>query len=408
MPVRRTARLAGVIGTLTGVLAGTAVATLVLTAAPAHAMPAADQEMPFPCRQEWYGSTRSGHSPSWYSIDWNRADDLGSPMVASAAGVVTKVENLGSRSYGIYGVVDHGNGESTVYAHLQAEYLTVGQRIDQGELLGRVGTTGASTGPHLHYEQRKDGRGVQPYFHDEAFEFNTTLASRSCPDTPVAGDWDGDGTDEVGVFRRKGRGVFKLDGGDSVRTVRWGAGLDQPVVGDWNGDGTLDVGVRDPLTNQFSRRTDAGALPTVSLGHSTDRAVAGDWNGDGTTDLGVWRAEGSVFILRAANGSLRNVPLGSVGSLPETGDWNGDGRTDLAAFSAGSWSLQGTRADGTTWSATRSLGQAGDLPVTGDWNGDGADDLGVWNPDTAVFTMRKAAPLARQGTDVNHKFGRAR
>ena len=387
---------------------GVVVAALALVAAPAQAMPAADHEMPFPCGQEWYGSTRSGHSPSWYSIDWNRTDDLGSPMVASASGVVTRVEDLGSSSYGLYAIVDHGDGETSLYAHMQAEYLTVGQFIDQGELLGRLGESGGVTGAHLHYEQRKDGRGVQPYFHDKAFTFNSTLTSRSCGDTPVAGDWDGDGVDEVAIFRRNTQGVFKLDAGDSVRTAQWGTGLDQPVIGDWDGDGVPDLGVRNPLSNTFLRQGEVGPLPSVRFGRATDRAVAGDWNGDGTAEVGVWRAATGAFLLRSGDGSVRSVRLGSVGSLPVTGDWNGDGRTDLAAFTAGSWSLRLTRADGTTWTATRSLGRAGDLPVSGDWNGDGADDLGVWLPGTAVFTLRQAAPLARQGTLVTQRFGRSR
>ena len=405
MSVRRTARLAAA----TGTIAGAVVVTLVATAVPASAMPAADQEMPFPCGQEWHGSTRSGHSPSWYSIDWNRTDDLGDPMVASAAGVVTRVENLGSRSYVLYAIVDHGNGETTLYAHLQAEYLTVGQRIDQGELLGRLGESGGVTGPHLHYEQRKDGRGVQPYFHDRAFTFNTTVRSRSCVDTPVAGDWDGDGADEVGVFRRKRTGLFKLATGDSVRTARWGSGLDQPVVGDWDGDGTPDLGARNPLTTRFHRQGETRPLPVVAFGRTDDRAVAGDWDGDGATDVGVWRPSASAFLLRAADGSVRKVRLGQVGALPVTGDWNGDGRTDLGAFSAGTWSLRLTRADGTTWSASRSLGRSGDLPVTGDWNGDGADDLGTWRPGTAVFTLRKAPPMAGRATTLEtQRFGKPR
>jgi hypothetical protein len=147
----------------------------------------------------------------------------------------------------------------------------------------------------------------------------------------------------------------------------------------------------------------------VAFGKPTDRAVAGDWDGDGATDLGAWRSKSSTFLLRAVDGSVRKVPVGSVGSLPVTGDWNGDGRTDLGAFADGSWSLRLTRADGTTWSADRSLGQTGDLPVTGDWNGDGADDLGVWRPGTAVFTLRKAPPMASKATTlVTHPFGKPR
>ena len=405
MPDRRTARLA----IKPAALIGATAAALLLTVAPAEAMPAADQELPFPCGQEWYGSTRTGHSPSWYSIDWNAPDDLGAPLVASAAGTVTRVENLGSRSYGIYTVIDHGNGESTLYAHMQAEYLTVGQAIDQGELLGRVGSSGGSSGPHLHYEQRDDGRVVPPYFHDEAFDFNSTTRSLSCVDSPVAGDWDGDGADDVGVFRRARKGVFKLDAGESVRTARWGSGLGQPVVGDWDGDDIPDLGVRDPLTNAFARQGRDAPLPSITFGHTTDRAVAGDWDGDGVTEVGVWRPSAATFLLRAADGSVRDVRLGVVGSLPVTGDWNGDGRTDLGVFSNGSWSLWLSRADGSTWSATRSLGEPGDLPVVGDWDGDGADDLGVWGPSTATFTLRNAEPMAsRARALVTQQFGRRR
>lgn len=404
MPVRRTLRPAGAVGTLTG----SVVVGLVLSATPVLAQPMADHEMPFPCGQDWHGSTRSGHSPSWYSIDWNRPDDLGAPMVASAAGVVTRVENLGDRSYGLYTILDHGNGESSVYAHMQAEYLTLGQHIDQGELVGRLGTSGGSTGPHLHYEQRQDGRGVHPYFHDRAFEFGTTLRSRSCVDTPLAGDWDGDGADEVGVFRRNRRGVFRL-AGDPVRTARWGTGLDQPVVGDWEGDGAPDLGVRKPLTNGFRLQGADGALRTFRFGRSDDRAVAGDWDADGATDVGVWRPARAVFRLRAADGSVRRVRLGSTESVPVTGDWDGNGTTDLGTFSGGSWSLRLTRDDGSTWSDTFVHGRSGDLPVVGDWNGDGADELGTWRPASAVFSLRKAEPMARQPVSVvKQRFGRRR
>lgn len=401
MPVRRTARPAGVLALV--------VTGLVVAAAPARAMPAADQEMPFPCGQEWYGSSRSGHSPSYWSIDWNSPDDLGKPVVASGAGVVSRVEDLGSRSYGLYVVVDHGDGESTLYAHLSAELVTVGQRIDQGELIGRVGESGDVTGAHLHYEQRKDGTDQQPWFHGKAFAMNSSLTSRACVDTPVAGDWDGDGTDDVGVFRRGKRGVFRLDGGDRVSTAAWGTNLDEPVVGDWDGDGVPDLGVRDPATGEFSRQGPDGPMPPVAFGRGGDRPVAGDWDGDGASDVGVWRPATGRFLLRLADGSVRKVALGSTGSLPVAGDWDGDGRTDLGVFDDGTWTLRLTRADGSTWSGTRALGRPGDLPVTGDWDGDGADDLGVWHPSTAVFTLRQAAPLAARATSIEtERFGRPR
>src|SRR6478609_1808435 len=105
-----------------------------------------DYEMPFPCGDVWNGSSRYNHSPSALSIDWNRTDDLGAIMVAAAPGGVTSAVNLGNRSDGRYIVVDHGNGRSTLYAHLSAFWSTTGQAVDQGTPLGLVGSSGGSTG----------------------------------------------------------------------------------------------------------------------------------------------------------------------------------------------------------------------------------------------------------------------
>jgi murein DD-endopeptidase MepM/ murein hydrolase activator NlpD len=64
--------------------------------------------------------------------------------------------------YGKMVEVDHGNGFATRYAHLSAIDVEVGQSIRIGQIVGRVGSTGRSTGPHLHYETRVDGDPVDP------------------------------------------------------------------------------------------------------------------------------------------------------------------------------------------------------------------------------------------------------
>ena len=123
-------------------------------------------EMPFPCSESWTGTTRPSHSPSRYSIDWNRTDDIGDAVVAAAAGVVSTAEPNGTRGYGRYVVIDHGNGESSLYGHLSSVAVWLGQVVDQGQLLfGTVGDTGNATGPHLHFEERlngKDPRAILP------------------------------------------------------------------------------------------------------------------------------------------------------------------------------------------------------------------------------------------------------
>ena len=84
----------------------------------------------------------------------------GTRIIAPAAGRVIKVgyEN----GYGIMVVIDHGYGLETRYAHMSRSAARPGQTVKRGDLLGYVGSTGLSTGPHLHYEVLRDGRAVDP------------------------------------------------------------------------------------------------------------------------------------------------------------------------------------------------------------------------------------------------------
>ncbi len=78
----------------------------------------------------------------------------------TAPGKVVRAGRMGG--YGLCVEVDHGNGLSTRYAHMSQILVKVGQHLDAGDVVGRVGSTGRSTGPHLHYETRVHGRPVNP------------------------------------------------------------------------------------------------------------------------------------------------------------------------------------------------------------------------------------------------------
>ena len=105
-------------------------------------------------------SIYSDHEPHFHrGVDI--ASSEGSPVVASADG---KVVYTGYDDYG-YGnlvVIDHGYGLKTYYAHLAAIKTTSQKKIQRGEIIGEVGSTGRSTGPHLHYEIRIFGTPVNP------------------------------------------------------------------------------------------------------------------------------------------------------------------------------------------------------------------------------------------------------
>lgn len=87
----------------------------------------------------------------------------GAPIIAADSGVVvTATWNSG---YGNYIVIDHGNGMQTLYAHNSRNLVSPGQAVSRGQLIGRIGSTGVSTGPHLHFEVIINGTRVNPMLH---------------------------------------------------------------------------------------------------------------------------------------------------------------------------------------------------------------------------------------------------
>lgn len=85
----------------------------------------------------------------------------GTDILASDDGVVSSVK-YNSGGYGWYIVVYHGNGLSTLYAHCSSIIASEGQSVSRGQVIALVGSTGASTGPHIHYEVRQNGSPVNP------------------------------------------------------------------------------------------------------------------------------------------------------------------------------------------------------------------------------------------------------
>lgn len=111
------------------------------------------------------GVITSGFGPRWGSF--HPGLDIGvpegTPIEAAAAGTVVLLQSESeSGGYGNYTCVDHGGGLSTCYAH-QMEFATsLGASVSQGEVIGYVGNTGMSTGPHLHFEVRVEGEPQDP------------------------------------------------------------------------------------------------------------------------------------------------------------------------------------------------------------------------------------------------------
>jgi murein DD-endopeptidase MepM/ murein hydrolase activator NlpD len=89
-------------------------------------------------------------------IDW--AAPTGTPILAAKSGTIKKASYGWSGGYGNMAVISHGSGIDTLYGHMTKLNVSRGQYVNQGDIIGWVGSTGRSTGPHLHYEVRKNNR----------------------------------------------------------------------------------------------------------------------------------------------------------------------------------------------------------------------------------------------------------
>ena len=118
-----------------------------------------------------YKRITSPYGPRTFTLNgkrvssYHRGIDIGAPSGAKIAAsnggkVVTSAYNAGG--YGNYVILDHGGGKMTVYGHMSKRMVSVGQSVTKGQQIGKVGSTGRSTGPHLHFEIRINGTAVNP------------------------------------------------------------------------------------------------------------------------------------------------------------------------------------------------------------------------------------------------------
>ena len=120
----------------------------------------------WPCK----GDVSSPYGLRWGGSDFHPgidiANDMGTPIVATADGVV-EVAGWNSGGYGNMVDIDHGNGIMTRYGHAMQVAVTAGQHVRRGQVIAYMGSTGFSTGPHVHYEVRINGQAVNPsaYLH---------------------------------------------------------------------------------------------------------------------------------------------------------------------------------------------------------------------------------------------------
>ena len=117
-----------------------------------------------------YSSITSYYGWRFNNTDFHTGIDIsgggiyGKNIVAANSGTVIKANTTYTPGvgYGIYLMIDHGGGMSTLYGHTSQLYVKQGDHVEKGQVIAAVGSTGWSTGPHLHFEIRQNGKHTNP------------------------------------------------------------------------------------------------------------------------------------------------------------------------------------------------------------------------------------------------------
>ncbi|MFF6814862.1 peptidoglycan DD-metalloendopeptidase family protein, partial [Streptomyces sp. NPDC012403] len=306
----------GLIGT---VLASGALLVPAQTASAAGTRP--DFRAPWPCGQgrDYYHHSSEAHN----ALDFNIAGsaDLGTPALASAPGTVIDVVPMPNTSgYGNYVRVDHGGGWTSLVAHLDRITVSKGQYVRTGDELGKVGTTGESSGPHLHYEQEADGQNVPIVIDGVALRYSSTAArhtSGNCgtPQPLRAGsptDFTGDGVDDIVTFTQDPEADVYVAastregfGGAKVWHGHFAPGGEAPLSGDFNGDDKDDVVTftKGAESDVYVALSDGDGFGPASVWHDhfapgAEVPAVGDVNADGFDDIVTFThdADAKVYV----------------------------------------------------------------------------------------------------------------
>jgi len=380
--------------------------------------PRPDFRAPWPCgqqRQYYHHSTEVVNA-----LDFNLAgaEDHGTPALASAAGTVIDVVP-NHAGYGNYVRVDHGGGWTSMVAHLSAFSVSRGQYVVAGTELGKVGSTGNSSGPHLHYEQEADGANQPIVIDGVPLRYSTAISyhtSGNCGGTGGSTmfggsptDVTGDGRDDIVTFTMNqladvyaaastGTGFA---GGAKAHDF-FGLPGETPLTGDFTGDGRDDVVTftHGPLDDVYVAPSLGSTFGASAKWHdrfalSGEIPAVGDVNGDGRDDIVTFTRGtlGDVYV-GLSNGSSFGAGLKWHDSFalnaefPAVGDVNGDGLDDLITFTRGTTgdvyvalSTGSGFGPGLKWHDWFAVGA--EQPRIGDFDGDGRDDIATFTNNAA-------------------------
>ncbi|WP_280522177.1 FG-GAP-like repeat-containing protein [Amycolatopsis arida] len=402
--------------------------------------PRPDFRAPWPCGQQRQYYHHASEVVNAIDFNLPGSQDLGTPVLASATGTVRDVVR-NHAGYGNYVRVDHGGGWTSLVAHLNSISVSRGQVVPVGAELGKVGSTGNSTGPHLHYEQEADGANQRIVIDGIALRYSTTASyhtSRNCGGSGSVlfggspTDFTGDGKDDIVTFTQNS--LADVYTAPSTGTA-FGAAVkahdffalagETPLTGDVTGDGRDDI-----VTFTHGPAADVYVAPSAGLTFgasakwhdffslSGEVPAVGDVNGDGRDDIITFTRGSAADVYVALSTGTGFSPSTkwhdyfAVGAeFPAVGDVNGDGRDDIITFTRGpaadvyvALSTGTGFSPSTKWHDYFAVGA--EFPAVGDVNGDGRDDIITFTrgPAADVYVALSTGTAFGAGTKAHDYF----
>ncbi|MFF1902330.1 right-handed parallel beta-helix repeat-containing protein [Kitasatospora sp. NPDC058218] len=344
--------------------------------------------------------------PGTYRVEVTAVNSLGTARTVAIDATVHPVPEMARPWLSLVRIGGDPELHYTVYGGVDSPWPLAGVTVDFGDGTPVLATDIDTLNRGIKHDYPSGGaytpRAVFTDDHGRSLGYAaSTRLGGSGPElvsgTPVVGRWAGGRTSYVGVFRE---GQWSLTTssttGRPAVTAAFGQYGDIPVAGNWDGVGADQLGVYRPSTGTFALRHDDGSATAVAFGEQGDLPVPGPWDGNGHAQLAIYRPSTGTFAVRHDDGSVTTARFGEPGDRPLVGDWDGVGHLQLGIHRASGSTFALRHDDGSVSAAA--YGAQGDLPLVGDWLGRGRTTFGVYRPSEAVFSLSNA--YAQAGDSV--------
>lgn len=304
-----------------------------------------------------------------------------------------------------------GKGPVIYGTYYENAYYQNAPRLSTSVILARFSSISAVNDANNFYDYTFDGQADFPTYRVNATGFgNWRLAESPAPpqeasydfglngDVPVPGDYDGDGIQDLAVFRPSAgdwftRKIYLDNCGpmDCITQIHFGSPGDIPATGDFDADGKSDRAVFRPSEGNWYILFANGSWTGLHFGQNGDLPVTGDYDDDGKSDVAVIRRENghlTWYILQSSNNQFVGIQFGLNTDKAVPADYNGDGRTEVAVWrpTDGNWYLLSNYTD---FSAV-SWGTNGDIPGPADYDGDQKADFAIFRPSEGTHYVLRS------------------